>query len=107
MNEQKLEFNWTYKDYELRACPKQLVRLDNEPNETIDLVKWDSNGNSKPYCFSLAYWRKNKDGYELYFVGDRPFKYIEPEDIEIIWKALQLAQKVLDDWFKLESMMEN
>ena len=36
----KLEFNWKYKDYELRAVPKQLVRFsEDEENTTIELIK--------------------------------------------------------------------
>ena len=38
-NKQTLEFNWEYKDYALRACPKHLVKLkEDEPNETIDFM---------------------------------------------------------------------
>ena len=103
-----LEFNWEYKDYQLRACPKRLVRFkDNEPNETIDLVKLDVDSNGERYCYSLAYWCKDNEGYELQFVGDRPFKHIEPEDIEVVWKALRVAQKVLDGWFELEHMLDD
>lgn len=104
MAEQKLEFSWKYKDYELRACPKRLARFNaNEPNETIDFVKWTTNSDGAEYCFSLAYWSKDSEGYDLKFVGDRPFKDIEPEDLEIVWKALRVAQKVLDSWFDMES----
>ena len=105
MTKQKLEFDWEYKDYELRACPKRLVRFeDDEPNETIDFVKWQVDSSGKRSCFSLAYQTKDSEGYELNFVGDRPFKYIESEDIEVIWKAMKVAQKVLDGWFELENI---
>ena len=105
-NKQKLEFNWEYKDYALRACPKRLARFEeDEPNETIDFVKYDTDSNGKRYCYSLAYWKKDNEGYELKFVGGRPFRYIESEDIEVVWQALRVAQKVLDGWFELESMI--
>jgi hypothetical protein len=107
MNEQQLEFSWKYKYYELRACPKRLVRFHDEPNETINLVKWSTHNDSTPYCYSLAYWKKNSEGYELQFVGDRPFKNILPEDVEIVWKALKVAQKVLDGWFDLEYIIND
>ena len=51
MTEQKLDFNWSYKDYSLHACPKGLTRFDNEPNETIDLVKWATDSDGKRYCY--------------------------------------------------------
>ena len=108
MTEQKLEFSWKYKDYELRACPKRLVSFnDNEPNDTIDFVKWTTSSDGTKYCFSLAYWSKYSEGYELEFVGDRPFQYIASEDLEIVWKALRVAQKVLDGWFDIESTIKD
>ena len=37
----ELDFNWKYKDYELRACPTSLARLNpDDKNTTIDFVKW-------------------------------------------------------------------
>lgn len=108
MNEQKLEFNWEYKDYALKACPRRLVRFeDNEPNETIDLIKYNIGSDGKRYCYSLAYWKKDSEGYYLHFVGGRPFKDIETEDIDVVWKAMGVAQKVLDGWFDLEHMIND
>ena len=105
MTEQKLEFSWKHKNYELRACPTQLAWFDeNEPNATIDLVKWDVNSYGEKYCYSLAYWRRDSEGYYLHFVGNRPFPYIDTEDITIVWKALKIAQKVLDAWFDLQNI---
>ena len=95
-----LEFSFKYKDYELRACPKRLARFSpDEPNETIDLVKWDKSGD-KPYCFSLAHWTRDKEGYELTFVGSRPFDHIDKEDVPILWTVLKQAQAVLDLFFE-------
>ena len=101
----KLEFNWKYKDYELRAVPKQLVRFsEDEENTTIELIKWDTKETGERYCFTIAYWIY-KEGYKLRFVEDRMFKCIVDEDIYLIWKQLKLAQKVLDE-FELEEAFE-
>ena len=95
-----LEFSFKYKDYEIKACPKHLVSfIDDEPNVTIELLKWDRT-DVKPYCFSLAYFEKYSEGYRLNFVGDRPFKYIEKEDVPIIWNVLKNAQELLDDYWE-------
>ena len=73
MTKQKLEFSWKYKDYELRACPKKLARFNaNEPNETIDFVKWTTNSDGAEYCFSLAYWSKDSEGYDKLIDIDDP-----------------------------------
>lgn len=96
----QLDFRWKYKNYELRACPKRLARFTpDEPNETVDLVLWDKNGEGKDYCFSLAYFVKDSCGYFLKFVGNRPFEYIAKEDVPIVWDALNAVQLILDAFF--------
>ena len=97
-----LEFSFKYKDYELRACPRRLVRFSpEEPNETIDLLKWN-NSDIKPYCYSLAYFERYSEGYRLKFVGDRPFTDIDKEDLTVIWGALKQAQEILDQFYEEE-----
>jgi len=92
-----LDFNWKYKDYEIRACPKTLARFSKEEvNETIDLVKWETDKDGKRHCFSLAYWTRDKEGFDLTLVGTRVFEEIEEDDLEIVWDQLHTAQKVLD-----------
>lgn len=83
----ELNFNWKYKDYELRACPKILARLNKEDqNETIDLIKWGAHNDGEKYCFSLAYWKRGSEGFDLSLVGSRVFEYIDEEDLEIVWE---------------------
>ena len=95
-------YNFKYKDYELRACPKGLAKSDdgNEPNETIELVKWRFN-DKDPYCFTIAYWKKDDEGYNFHFVGERFVKYILSEDLPILWKAITSAQSFLDSWYAM------
>lgn len=95
-----LEFNWKCKDYELRAVPKRLARTNRvEENITIELVKWTKGEYDENFCFTLAYWEWTKlGGYELRFVGDRMFEYIDVKDIEEIWRYMRVAQKQLDDY---------
>ena len=98
----ELKFSYKYKDYELRACPERLVKFqEDEKNETIDFVKWNMDSKGDRYCFSLAYWIRDKEGYDLKFVGNRPFEHIDAEDVEAVWTALKMAQEVLDAWFTL------
>lgn len=48
----ELKFSWKYKNYELRAVPKSLVRLrDEDKNETIELIKWDDEEGG--FCFTI------------------------------------------------------
>lgn len=98
-----LEFSFKYKDYEIRACPQHLVwTRPDEKNVTVDLIKWAKDSDGKRYCYSLGYFRKNHDGYHFVFVGDRPFKYIDPEDLGRIWSVLKNAQEILNKFFAEE-----
>lgn len=98
-----LEFSWEYKSFKLRACPKTLARMHKEDrNETVDLVMRNKEADGKEWCFSLAYFVRTSECYELHFVGPRPFLYIDDEDIPKIWEGLKTAQAVLDAFFELE-----
>lgn len=91
----ELQFNWKHKDYELRAIPKNPVRLKpTDENYTIELIKWRNDS-----CFTLAYWTEREDGYVLAFVGSRPLDEIELGDIQTIWKQLVKAQKILNNFY--------
>lgn len=99
-----LEFQWKYKDYELHACPKRLARFsEDEKNVTIDLVKWFEH-NGRRCCYSLAYFIRKEEGYDLRFVGGRPFDDIAEEDVLEVWDALKTAQAVLDAFFRNEEV---
>lgn len=95
-------YNFKYKDYELRARPNGLAKFNDEdaPNETIELVKWCFN-DKDPYCFTIAYWKEEGEGYNLHFIGERFIKYILSEDVSILWKALASAQSFLDSWYAM------
>lgn len=100
MAELKLEFNHKIGNIEVRACPPRLVSMwYGEPNDTIDVVSWQKDANGNPYRFSIAYFKRNDEGYSLKFVGARPFLYVDESRVPELWKALHEAQKVLDAWF--------
>lgn len=99
-NSPKLEFSRKIGNIELRACPHSLARLrDDDPNTTINIVMWQKDSNGKPYTFSIAYWKRDKEGYYIHFVGARPFLYVDESRVPELWEAMQEAQKVLDAWF--------
>ncbi len=84
--------NWTKGDLEVRTTTSVM----GEPY--IELVRWQTDENGRRYCFTLAYFHKNKEGYvELHFVGDRPFNEIAEIDINDVWKELWLSCLFLSD----------
>ncbi len=60
-----MKFNIRVKDLELRSCPGHCK---------AEIVKWANDTDGKEYCWTVAYWEKSKEGYNLRFVGDRPFE---------------------------------
>lgn len=93
----KLEFNRKISNIELRTCDKHLSL--SLPHDTIDVVQWHKDADGEPYCFSIAYFVRHDEGYNLKFVGARPFLYVADERVPELWEALHEAQKVLDGWF--------
>lgn len=96
----RLEFNRKIGNIELRACPPRLVSMyDGEPNDTIDVSMWNEDADGRRWRFSIAFFKRNKEGYSLHFVGARPFLYVADECLPELWAALKEAQEVLDKWF--------
>lgn len=77
---------------EIRTCNESLI-LDGE-HTTMEMICWKRK--SDPYCFTLAYWKKDNEGYNLYFVGNLVFQNC---DKETFWKLAKKAQKHLDKHF--------
>lgn len=102
-------FHWKFGDFEICTVREEYTnneyRYDNKSpirqNIPVELVKWenytDKDGTEHRSCFVVAWWRRTDDyTYELQFVGDRPFEYIEPNEIADIWVQLKAAQNMLD-----------
>lgn len=89
----QLDFNWQYKNYEIREFKSNTSGL-----QSFELVQWRE-GFPQRYCFTLAYFVRDKEGYYLKFVGERPFDYIDLSDLVEIWHGLSLAQVKLDWYF--------
>ena len=87
-----MELNWKKGDFEVRTTQV----LDGEPY--VELIKWQTDGLGRRYCFTLAYFRKSKEGnVSLCFVNDRPFEELAEIDINSIWKELFLTEKILEE----------
>ena len=95
------DFHWKYNEFEIRTIQTHYIDT-NKTLPYIELVKWIYKENEKPYCFTLAYYKWDSEGGELIFVGNRPFEFIAEIDIQIIWKQLWLACKMLQDVYEKE-----
>ncbi len=95
----ELNFYWRMGDYALEACPARLARFsDDEPNETIDLVKYyQYQGHECKYSIGYFYYDTHEPCWELKFVGDR-FKELLETDVVAVFKMLKAAYDTLEEW---------
>lgn len=58
-------------------------------NRNPEIVQWYTQGNEEngeEFCCTLLWYSKDKEGYYVEFIGDRPFKY---HDTEALWKLMK------------------
>ena len=79
-------------DVEVRTCDKSLCSTGFQ--ETAEIVKWHD---GEETCHTIAAWRKSKEGYDLHFVGGRPF---DDCDSDVFWRLAKAGQDYLDDYFE-------
>jgi hypothetical protein len=88
-------FSVTNGDLELRSCNAHLIL--NGEHTTADIVRWEGEA-EKRSCYSIAYWILGKEGYDLRFVGERPFdRDIDPAAFMSFAKT---GQDLLDIMFR-------
>lgn len=95
----ELNFQWRMGDFALEACPARLVKFyDDEPNTTIDFVKYDRH-DGKEFKYSIGYfWYDDREPcWEFKFVGGR-FRDISDEDVVVIFNMIKSAYNVLEAW---------
>lgn len=98
------DFHWRFGRFEIATVREKYTndefRYDNDSeirrDIPVELVKWDK---EHRYCYVVAWWVRNSEGYALHFVGARPFNDISPDEMADIWPQLQAAQTMLDAYF--------
>lgn len=86
-------------DLELRSCDEHLFVQD-VTHTTAEIVKWErtDSGKGKESCYTVAYWVKGSAGYDVMFVGNRPFEI----DKNTLWILLKSGQTLLNEYYKKE-----
>ena len=87
------QINFRIDNLELRSCGEQLL-LDKAP-KTCEIVQWKKH-NQTEYCYTLAYWKRGKEGFDLVFVGSRPFN----SESNIFMYLARIGQYWIDIEFK-------
>jgi hypothetical protein len=65
--------------------------LDKESTK-VEIIKW--NENKENHCYTLAIFEKTKGGYELRFIGSRPFR--EEINHKNFWNVAKICNDILD-----------
>ena len=75
-------------------------RCMTESQRFPEIVRWQEN-ELGPYCYTVAWWKKDSEGYSLEFIGSRPLA--SEIDKDAFWELVKYGQKVCDAVFDLES----
>ena len=81
-----MKFSYRIDDMEVRSCNDYL--LSEEPHTRAEIVRHISDGS----CYAVARWVEDTEGFDLHFVGKRPFS-VEPVSF---MKLAELGQYMLD-----------
>lgn len=70
---------------------KETIELVNRIADS-DLFRWQEDT-----CFTLASWVPHKEGFDLKFVGSRPFEHADPLTF---WRLAEVGDKHLEEHFR-------
>lgn len=87
-----MNFSIKMGDLEVRSCNKRLI-TSNEGHDRAEIVQW-LNNETKPACYTIAYWGVEDEKYDLRFVGNRPFD--EKIDILVFMRLAKMGQDLLE-----------
>ena len=77
------------------------LEFSNMAGRHPEIVAWQSHEDSsrgEEFCYTLLWWKKDKEGYYIEYVGDRPLKF---HDSGRLMKMMKYGQAVLDAEFRL------
>lgn len=64
-----------------------------------EIVRWVKSEVQGDYCYTVAKWKKDSEGYSLEFIGSRP---LDSEiDKDVFWELVKYGQKICDANFDL------
>lgn len=72
-----------------------------------EIVAWQPYGD-KESCYTLLRWAKNSEGWDVKFIGNRPFVWNRENFTanHLLWSLMEYAQKLLDAEFQFEEQTQ-
>lgn len=71
-----------------------------------EIIEWCEEEGKEEYCYTLAWWREDKEGFQMEFCGSRPFKLLH-EDAQNFWKLCKVADHVLNQLWLYDNGYES
>jgi hypothetical protein len=82
---------------QLRIGDLEFRHLDTRKAEIVQW--WKRSDSDTESCHTLLWWTRGKEGYDIEFIGGRPFEY---DQNKVLWEIMKYGQKVLDAVFDLQ-----
>lgn len=76
---------------ELNDLEVKTTKTLNNEKEYFEIVRWITS--DKPHYYTLAIFDQTKEGYNIRFIGNRPFDDAISNDF---WTIAKMAQAILD-----------
>lgn len=70
----------------------------NGEKRSPEIIKWNVNNTGTEFCFTLLWYIKGREGWEIQFVGDRPLHEADPIEL---FELMRYGQTVLGAETKL------
>lgn len=68
-----------------------------------EIINWKVSSELGPYCYTIAIWKQDSEGYSLEFIGSR---FLDPQiDKGILWELIKYGQKICDAAFEIDSFI--
>lgn len=83
----------------------RMIRPDSE-DSYMQLVRWSECESMGEFCYSLVHWTKHSEGYDVQFIGHRPFEYVqETANLGGFWAMLKYGNQLLDAEFEYKESL--
>ena len=71
-----------------------------------EIVCWSKNiEDTEPeWCYTLAYWVEDSEGWDLKFVGNRPFE-ADKVDQKLFWELAKIGDSIANADWKMNQIM--
>jgi len=69
-----------------------------------EIVCWVKKSDGSEYCYTLALWDKDSEGWDLKFIGNRPFDK-ENVDSNLFWELARFGNIVANAEWELKQVI--